>query len=60
MSYSIVMINELGQDLKNPFENRPNDTPMTSLCTTIEIDLRQMVGETELPASVQPKKGDLM
>jgi len=60
MSYSIVMINELGQDLKNPFENSPNDTPMTSLCATIEIDLRQMLGETELPEPVKPEKGILM
>lgn len=60
MSYSIVMINELGQDLKNPFENRPNDTPMTALCTTIEIDLRQMLGETELPEPVKAEKGVLM
>ena len=60
MACSIVLINELGQDLKNPFENRPNDTAMTSLSTSIEIDLRQMLGETELPEPIQPDKGVLM
>lgn len=60
MSCSIVLINELGQDLKNPFENQPNDTAMTSLSTSIEIDLRQMLGETDLPEPIQPEKGVLM
>lgn len=28
-----------------------NDVPMNALCRTIEIDLREMLGETELPES---------
>jgi putative membrane protein len=30
---------------------------MTALCRTIEINLRQMLGETELPSPVQPVDG---
>jgi putative membrane protein len=33
--------------------------PMTALCRTIEINLRQMLGETELPPPVQPVDGFL-
>lgn len=58
MAFKLVV--ELGEDLNDPFENQPNDTPMTSLCRTIEIDLLQMLGETDLPAPIEPVKGILM
>ena len=53
-------IEYLGAELANPFENAPNDTPMTALCRTIERDLRQTLDETELPPPIEPKNGVLM
>lgn len=35
--------------MQDPFENRPVDTPMTSLAQTIEINIRQMTGEQNVP-----------
>lgn len=35
--------------MQDPFENRPVDTPMTSLAQTIEINIRQMIGEQDVP-----------
>jgi putative membrane protein len=35
--------------MQDPFENTPVDTPMTSLAQTIEINLRQMIGEQNVP-----------
>ena len=46
--------------LQDPFENRSTDTPMDAICRTIEINLRQQLGETELPPKVQPVDGVLM
>ena len=40
--------------VSDPFENFFNDVPMTALCRTIEIDLREMLGEKELPESIKP------
>ena len=57
---SFMIVEQLGAALKNPFENAPNDTPMTALCRTIEIDLRQQLGETTLPPPIEPKDGVLM
>ena len=37
------MVEQLGAALKNPFEKRDNDTPMTALCRTAERDLRHVV-----------------
>lgn len=35
--------------MQDPFENTPVDTPMTALATTIEINIKQMVGDPNLP-----------
>jgi putative membrane protein len=35
--------------MQDPFENGPVDTPMTSLAQTIEINIRQMTGEQNVP-----------
>lgn len=55
-----LLIELLSTHLQDPFENRSTDTPMTSICRTIEIDLRQQLGETELPPKVEPIDGVLM
>ena len=54
------MIEAAGTVLQSPFENRVTDTPMTALSRTIEINLRQQLGETELPEKLQPVDGVLM
>jgi putative membrane protein len=55
-----MVVEQLGAQLKNPFENEDNDTPMTALCRTIEIDLRQQLGETDTPPPIEPVGGVLM
>jgi putative membrane protein len=55
-----VMMEVVGDYSENPFQGMGNDIPMLSLCRTIEIDLREMLGETELPPAIQSKKGVLM
>ena len=55
-----IITERLGAELKNPFENEPNDTPMSTLCRSIEIDLRQQLGETELPEPLEPENGVLL
>ena len=60
ISLSFMVVEQLGASLKNPFENDDNDTPMTALCRTIEIDLRQQLGETKVPPPVEPVRGVLM
>ncbi|MEM9980910.1 MAG: bestrophin family ion channel [Bacteroidota bacterium] len=45
----------VGDNSEDPFENRPNDVPMTALTRTIEIDLRDMLDEQGLPEKIAPK-----
>jgi len=49
----------IGEYAANPFEGLVFDIPMTSICRTIEIDLREMLGETDLPPKVEPF-GDIL
>ena len=46
--------------MQDPFENTLTDTPMLALSRTIEINLRQQLGEMELPEKIQPEDGVLM
>ncbi|MEM9985263.1 MAG: bestrophin family ion channel [Bacteroidota bacterium] len=55
-----LMMELVGDYSENPFEGLGNDIPMYSLCRTIEIDLREMLGESELPPAVEAKNGVLM
>lgn len=39
--------------LQDPFQNRPTDTPVTSIAKTIDVDIRQIIGNQEFP---EPEK----
>ena len=60
ISWIFVTMEIVGDNSEDPFENFINDVPMTALCRTIEIDLREMLGETELPEKVVAERGILM
>lgn len=55
-----IMMEIVGDYSENPFQGMANDIPMLSLCRTIEIDLREMLGETDLPPAIEAKNGILM
>lgn len=55
-----VMMEIVGDYSENPFQGMANDIPMLSLSRTIEIDLRQMLGEEDLPPPIDSKNDILM
>lgn len=55
-----VMMEVIGDYSENPFQGMANDIPMLSLCRVIEIDLREMLGETDLPPKIEAKDGVLL
>ena len=55
-----LMMETVGDYTENPFQGMANDIPMLSLCRVIEIDLREMLGETDLPPGIEAKNGVLM
>lgn len=42
-----LLIEKMAIHLQDPFENKPTDTPMTTICRTIETDLRQTIRDDE-------------
>lgn len=50
----------VGESTENPFEGGANDVPITALSRTIEIDLREMLDETELAPALTPVNNILM
>lgn len=59
IGFLFLSLDAIGRNVEAPFENDIHDTPMSALCRTIEINLRQMLGETDLPPAVQPVDGFL-
>ncbi len=55
-----VVMEQLARELQTPFENAPDDTPMSAICVTIESELRQMIDDHELPEEAKPKRGVIM
>ncbi|WP_298542219.1 bestrophin family ion channel [uncultured Aquimarina sp.] len=55
VSWIFTTMEKIGSNSEDPFEGRINDVPMTALCRTIEIDLRDMLDEKELPEKEKPK-----
>jgi putative membrane protein len=56
LSFIFITLDRIGRDIETPFENTVHDTPMTSLSRTIEINLRQLMGESH-PNELQPVAG---
>jgi ion channel-forming bestrophin family protein len=59
VGFIFLALDKIGRDLEDPFENTIYDVPLTSITTTIEINLRQLLGETVLPQREKPVHGVL-
>lgn len=59
ISFVFAVIGKVGEVNEDPFEGRITDVPLSALCNTIERDLRELLGERELPAKLQPVDGYL-
>lgn len=60
ISWIFNVMEIVGDRSENPFENSVNDIPMTTICRTIEIDLREMLGEKDVPGKIFPVKNIIM
>jgi len=60
VSTIFIMLDRAGTLTETPFSNDFNGVPLDAICRTIEIDLLQQIGETELPEAIAPIDGDLM
>jgi putative membrane protein len=54
IAYAFLGLDAVGDELEEPFGNDVNDLPLSTLSRMIEVNLRQMLGEQELPALLVP------
>lgn len=47
-------LDAIGDSIENPFEMDNHDLPLSGMCRTIEINLRQMLNDTDTPPPLQP------
>jgi putative membrane protein len=43
------MLEKIALSIQDPFENNPTDTPTTTISKTIETNLKQLIGDENLP-----------
>ena len=60
IGWVFLVLEQIGESTENPFEGNPNDVPITQITRNIEIDLREMLGERDLPPALLPINNILM
>lgn len=60
ISWMFQTMENVGDSSENPFENGINDVPLNAICRTIEIDLREMLHEADIPKKLKPVNDVLM
>ncbi|MDA7885232.1 hypothetical protein N9B23_02530 [bacterium] len=59
LAFAFLLIERVSIYLQDPFSARSSDTPMLALSRTIEINIKQMLGEEIIPEPRQPENGVL-
>lgn len=54
VTWAFHTLDTVGESSVNPFEGSANDVPITQISRTIEIDMRDMLDEANLPAPILP------
>jgi putative membrane protein len=53
ISWVFTSLDQVGESTENPFEGSANDVPISQMSRTVEIDIREMLGEANLPPAWQ-------
>ena len=54
VSYAFFGLDAVGDEIEDPFGEDVNDLPLAAITRMIEINLRQRLGETDLPPLLEP------
>ncbi|MXV51433.1 hypothetical protein GS399_10670 [Pedobacter sp. HMF7647] len=60
VAFIFLVIERIAFEIQNPFENGHNDIALDAICVTIETDLKNMIGDENIPGAVYPVNGILM
>jgi putative membrane protein len=54
VAHAFLGLDAVGDEIEDPFGTDPNDLPLATLCRMIEVNLRQSLGEREVPELLLP------
>ena len=54
ISMVFFLIDKSAKHMQDPFMNRPTDTSVTAIARTIEINIKQLLGEKDIAIPIQP------
>lgn len=54
VAYTFFGLDALGDEIEEPFGTDSNDLPLDAICRTIEINLRESLGDENVPAPLVP------
>ena len=54
VSWMYASLDQVGENSANPFEGGANDIPISQICVSIEMDLRQLLDERDVPEAPVP------
>ena len=54
ISAAFLLLEKTATYMQDPFNNQPTDTPVTAIARNIEINIRQLLRETEVPEPQKP------
>ena len=60
ISWVFFTMEQIGEFSENPFDNAVNDTPISAICRNIEIDIKEFLGEENLPLKLVPQNDVLL
>lgn len=60
ITWVFFLMEKIGDYSENPFEGTYNDVPISSIARGIEIDMREMMNDDNIPAPIKPENGFLM
>lgn len=60
ITWIFFLMEKIGDYSENPFEGTYNDVPITAISRAIEIDLREMIDDADIPSPIKDENGFLM
>ena len=57
VTWIFFLMEKIGDYSENPFEGTYNDVPITTIARGIEIDMREMINDTNIPGGIPAENG---
>jgi putative membrane protein len=60
ISWFFTTLDQIGEGTENPFEGSANDIPISQMSRNMERDMREILGEIDLPEPLQPQNNIIL